>query len=146
MHGETKKMCVTLIIVMVWDQTHPVSEESPYQPKCTQMHSEKGQPEKYFLTWCYINILATFYCRSNCKQTEVKEGRLLFQSWWLWTMRKIRISVVKSKLTYLVYIKEGKCLATQRRWFFRNLRWVAGKLRHSFHLEGVFHVNSRLLF
>ena len=42
MHGETKKMCVTLIIIMVWDQTRPMSEESPYQPKCTQMHSEKS--------------------------------------------------------------------------------------------------------
>ena len=135
MHGETKKMCVTLIIIMVWDQTRPMSEESPYQPQCTQMHSEKGQPEKYFLTWCYINILATFCCQSNCKQTEVKEGRLLFQCWWLWTMRKIRISVVKSKLTYLVSIKEyqvwGKVLGTPEAMIFQKLK-VSGRTVEAF--------------
>ena len=62
MPRETKNICVT--VVMVRDQTRPISEESPYQPKYTQVHTERA-PWEYFLTWCYVTILATFCCRSE---------------------------------------------------------------------------------
>ena len=62
MPRETKNIRVT--VVMVRDQTRPISEESPYQPKHTQVHTERATWE-YFLTWCYVTIVATFCCGSE---------------------------------------------------------------------------------
>ena len=102
MPRETKKICVTLVI-MVRDQTRPISEESPYRPKYTQVRTERA-------TWEIFPDL----------ELHKYSGYFLLPKWIVsvqrlkkvgdsssagdfWATGKIRISVVKSRQVFGVY-------------------------------------------